>query len=83
MNDRKTAPSLVRLLTPAEAAPYFGVDPKTLVRWANDDRFPEEFEGRPVIVRTRGGHHRFNEKAVLALQAGKLSWVKAAAGETL
>lgn len=62
-------------LTPSEASGRFGVDPKTIVRWANSGRFPEEFEGRPVVVRTPGNHHRFDEGAIEALAAGRLEWV--------
>jgi len=40
-----------RLLTPAEVARLFRVDPKTVSRWAQ--------RGRLRSVRTPGGHHRF------------------------
>ena len=42
-----------RLLTPAEVAAMFRVDPKTVTRWA--------VAGRIGSVRTPGGHHRFRE----------------------
>jgi excisionase family DNA binding protein len=40
-----------RLLTPAEVAALFHVDPKTVTRWANRGRLPS--------IRTLGGHRRF------------------------
>jgi excisionase family DNA binding protein len=40
-----------RLLTPAEAAAVFGVDPKTITRWAKQGKLP--------CIRTLGGHRRF------------------------
>jgi len=48
-----------RLLTPAEVAAMFRVDPKTVTRWARD--------GRLTAVRTLGGHRRYLEAEVLAL----------------
>lgn len=51
-----------KLLTPAETAAYFSVDPKTVTRWAN--------AGRLSSVRTLGGHRRFREREVLDLLAG-------------
>lgn len=39
------------LLTPGEVAELFGVDPKTVTRWARTGRLP--------AVRTLGGHRRF------------------------
>jgi excisionase family DNA binding protein len=48
-----------RLLTPAEVAAMFRVDPKTVTRWARD--------GRLTAVRTLGGHRRYLESQVLAL----------------
>ena len=47
------------LLTPAEVAAAFRVDPKTVTRWARD--------GRLTAVRTLGGHRRYLESEVLAL----------------
>lgn len=41
------------LLTPAEVASIFRVDPKTVTRWANT--------GRLKSIRTIGGHRRFRE----------------------
>jgi excisionase family DNA binding protein len=52
-------PEPERLLTPAEVASMFRVDPKTVTRWARD--------GRLTAVRTLGGHRRYLESEVLAL----------------
>jgi excisionase family DNA binding protein len=40
-----------RLLQPGEAAQLLGVDPKTLIRWANAKKIPYH--------RTLGGHRRY------------------------
>ena len=48
-----------RLLTPAEVATKFRVDPKTVTRWAK--------AGRITSIRTLGGHRRYKESEVLAL----------------
>jgi len=47
------------LLTPAEVAALFRVDPKTVTRWAR--------AGKLSAVRTLGGHRRFSEREVRAL----------------
>ena len=47
------------LLTPAEVAAMFRVDPKTVTRWAK--------AGRLNAVRTLGGHRRYRESEVRAL----------------
>ncbi|MCB2174571.1 MAG: BldC family transcriptional regulator [Actinomycetales bacterium] len=47
------------LLTPAEVAALFRVDPKTVTRWARS--------GKLSAIRTLGGHRRFLESEVLAL----------------
>jgi excisionase family DNA binding protein len=47
------------LLTPAEVAAMFRVDPKTVTRWAKD--------GRLTSVRTLGGHRRYREAEVRKL----------------
>jgi excisionase family DNA binding protein len=57
--DRKVMPENERLLTPAEVAAMFRVDPKTVTRWARD--------GRLTAVRTLGGHRRYLESEVLGL----------------
>jgi excisionase family DNA binding protein len=50
------------LLTPAEVATLFRVDPKTVTRWAND--------GLLSFIRTPGGHRRYYEAEVRALMNG-------------
>jgi excisionase family DNA binding protein len=55
----RTVPEANRLLTPAEVAALFRVDPKTVTRWARD--------GRLTCLRTLGGHRRYRETEVLAL----------------
>jgi excisionase family DNA binding protein len=50
------------LLTPAEVAAMFRVDPKTVTRWAK--------AGKLTSIRTLGGHRRYREDEVLALLAG-------------
>lgn len=50
------------LLTPAEVAALFRVDPKTVTRWANDGLLP--------FIRTPGGHRRYYEAEVRALMNG-------------
>jgi excisionase family DNA binding protein len=47
------------LLTPAEVAAAFRVDPKTVTRWAN--------AGKLSSIRTLGGHRRFREAEVRGL----------------
>lgn len=47
------------LLTPAEVAVLFGVDPKTVSRWADAHRIDS--------IRTLGGHRRYREADVKAL----------------
>ncbi|GAA1447625.1 BldC family transcriptional regulator [Nocardiopsis tropica] len=47
------------LLTPAEVARLFRVDPKTVTRWAK--------QGHLTSIRTLGGHRRFREAEVQAL----------------
>lgn len=48
-----------RLLTPAEVAEMFRVDPKTVTRWAKD--------GKLLSIRTLGGHRRYYEWQVKKL----------------
>ncbi|MDP9436959.1 MAG: BldC family transcriptional regulator [Actinomycetota bacterium] len=50
------------LLTPAEVAALFRVDPKTVTRWAKS--------GKLTSIRTLGGHRRYREAEVKALLAG-------------
>ena len=47
------------LLTPAEVASMFRVDPKTVTRWAK--------AGKLTSIRTLGGHRRYREAEVRAL----------------
>ena len=44
------------LLTPAEVAKLFHVDPKTVTRWAQD--------GKLSCMRTLGGHRRYRRDEV-------------------
>lgn len=50
------------LMTPAEVAQAFRVDPKTVTRWAK--------AGKLTSVRTPGGHRRFSAAEVRALLGG-------------
>ena len=52
------------LLTPAEVAAIFRVDPKTVTRWANT--------GKLTSLRTLGGHRRYRESEVRKL-LGRIS----------
>ncbi len=44
------------LLTPAEVAKLFRVDPKTVTRWAK--------AGKITAIRTLGGHRRYRQSEV-------------------
>jgi excisionase family DNA binding protein len=48
-----------KLLTPAEVASLFRVDPKTVTRWAK--------AGKLTSIRTLGGHRRYKESEVKTL----------------
>ena len=48
-----------KLLTPAEVAALFRVDPKTVTRWAK--------AGKLSAIRTLGGHRRYKESEVKSL----------------
>ena len=50
------------LLSPAEVAALFRVDPKTVTRWAK--------AGKLTSLRTLGGHHRYRELEVRNLLGG-------------
>lgn len=50
------------LMTPAEVAVAFRVDPKTVTRWAQ--------AGKLNSIRTLGGHRRFDRAEIRALLAG-------------
>ena len=51
-----------KLLTPAEVAARFRVDPKTVTRWAK--------AGKLSSIRTLGGHRRYRATEIEALLAG-------------
>ncbi len=55
-------PEAELLLTPAEVATMFRVDPKTVTRWAK--------AGKLSSIRTLGGHRRYRESEVRALRGG-------------
>jgi excisionase family DNA binding protein len=50
------------LLTPAEVASMFRVDPKTVTRWAR--------AGKITSIRTLGGHRRYRESEIRHLLDG-------------
>ncbi|AYY14651.1 helix-turn-helix domain-containing protein [Actinobacteria bacterium YIM 96077] len=52
------------LLTPAEVAAMFRVDPKTVTRWAK--------AGKLESIRTLGGHRRYRESEVRNLLSGQV-----------
>lgn len=58
-----TTIDLPDILTPAEVAALFGVDPKTVSRWVN--------AGKLASFRTPGGHHRFHLADILPLLKGE------------
>lgn len=51
-----------KLLMPHEAAALFGVNIKTLARWAREGKVPS--------VRTLGGHRRFRENEIRNILKG-------------
>jgi excisionase family DNA binding protein len=53
------------LLTPAEVATLFRVDPKTVTRWAQAGKVPS--------LRTLGGHRRYRESDIRMLLEGTIS----------
>lgn len=54
-----STPAPENLMTPAEVAVLFRVDPKTVTRWAQ--------AGRLTSIRTLGGHRRYRESEVKTL----------------
>lgn len=54
-------PAAETLLTPREVADLFGVDPKTVTRWAK--------AGKLTSIRTLGGHRRYRKSEVDELRA--------------
>lgn len=61
MTNFNSTPDHEPLLTPAEVATMFRVDPKTVTRWAK--------AGKLTSIRTLGGHRRYREVEVRALLA--------------
>lgn len=55
----KTVDGGEKLLTPAEVAAMFRVDPKTVTRWAK--------AGKLSSIRTLGGHRRYREAEIRSL----------------
>ncbi|SDU77910.1 BldC family transcriptional regulator [Arcanobacterium phocae] len=47
------------LMTPAEVAALFRVDPKTVARWSDSGKIPS--------IRTLGGHRRFRRSDIIAI----------------
>jgi excisionase family DNA binding protein len=61
--EKKSGPKDIEmLLTPAEVAEMFRVNPKTVTRWAR--------AGKITSLRTLGGHRRFREAEIRALLEG-------------
>ena len=58
----QNTPAPEALLTPAEVAALFRVDPKTVTRWAK--------AGKLSSIRTLGGHRRYRETEVRQLLRG-------------
>jgi excisionase family DNA binding protein len=64
------------LMTPAEVAALFRVDPKTVTRWAD--------AGKLTAVRTLGGHRRYRQDEVQnLLVASSISLPNAAEGASV
>lgn len=59
MADKSPSDRAEELLTPGEVAKLFGVDPKTVTRWAS--------AGKLSPQRTLGGHRRYRATEVYAL----------------
>lgn len=57
--DPASADARDTLLTPAEVAQLFRVDPKTVTRWAQ--------AGKLSSIRTLGGHRRYRHDEVMRL----------------
>ena len=63
MTETAGLPSGEELLTPGEVAKLFGVDPKTVRRWAK--------AGKLSAIRTVGGHRRFPAEEVRRMLEGR------------
>ena len=64
------------LMTPAEVAALFRVDPKTVTRWAD--------AGKLTAVRTLGGHRRYRQDEVQnLLVASSISLLAASEGASV
>ncbi len=50
------SPEVDELLTPGQVAKLFGVDPKTVTRWAD--------AGKLMALHTLGGHRRYRAREV-------------------
>lgn len=61
-HDNSPPPEGIQVLTPGEVAALYGVDPKTVTRWADT--------GRITSFKTPGGHRRFRADEVFAVLAG-------------
>jgi excisionase family DNA binding protein len=61
----KVQEDIDKLLTPAEVASMFRVDPKTVTRWAK--------AGKISSIRTLGGHRRYRESEIRGLIDGSNS----------
>ena len=59
MDKKAIAREIDGLLTPAEVAEMFRVNPKTVTRWAR--------AGKISSLRTLGGHRRFRESEIRQL----------------
>lgn len=59
MTAAPTRSHLEPLMTPAEVAAVFHVDPKTVTRWAD--------AGKLTAIKTLGGHRRYHAAEVQAL----------------
>lgn len=59
---KKTIDDIPELMTPAEVAALFRVDPKTVTRWAK--------AGKLTSIRTLGGHRRYRAAEVHGLLHG-------------
>ena len=58
----KNQQEVEKLLTPAEVAALFRVDPKTVTRWAK--------AGKLSSIRTLGGHRRYRAAEIQGLLSG-------------